>query len=130
MAVPKARAVVRPLTTLCMPFHLRETTRSAPISELPFAQMHPAIDVQNLAGHLTGFSEIEHGFCNVLGCGYCSKRRKCAQKLLGNVLEQRRRYDARSYGVHANSLLRVLHREAAGDCVDAALGNHWHRSGE
>src|SRR5882724_7462099 len=92
--------------------------------------MHASIDMQNLAGHLAGFGKIEHGLGNVLGCGYGSKRRERAQELLGNALEQWRGYHSWSYRVHTNSLLRVLHRKATGDCVDAAFGNHWHRRGE
>src|SRR5712672_3393187 len=119
---------------------LSRSTQSPPVSEfhdcpsaqleLPFAQMHASIDMQNLAGHLAGFGEIEHGLGNVLGCGYGSKRRERAQELLGNALEKWRGYHSWSYRVHTNSLLRVLHREATGDCVDAAFGNHWHRRGE
>src|SRR5215831_18922836 len=82
---------------------------------LPSTEMHSAVDVKHFAGNLTRFSQIENSLGDVAGGRNLPKRRQCAQEVLRSVLEQRRIHNARRHRVYANTLLRVLHRKAAGD---------------
>ena len=80
--------------------------------------MRSAIDVQDLARHLTGLREIEDGVGDVLDVDQAPKRRQRRQEISGIVLVHRSVDDSRSNRVDPNTVLRVFHRETSRDRLD------------
>src|SRR5262249_28513481 len=95
--------------------------------ELPFARVRTAVDVQHLPGDVTSFSQINDGLSDVLRVGDRAHRGEGLHEVPRGVLVKRGIDNARRDRIEADIVLCIFTRQAEGDGIKSALGDHRNR---